>query len=112
MMVRCVVGIMARLLHRHRCCVLPAIAIASATTGPAAAPGDGAAHGAPLLVGTPTRALTAPSELHPAGRRHALKPPYPAHRPLLHSLERTWKGAQQRQDPLWRQLLCGLKGPL
>jgi hypothetical protein len=34
-MVRCVVDAMTRLLHRHRCCVLPAIA--SATMGPAAA---------------------------------------------------------------------------
>jgi hypothetical protein len=42
----------------------------------------------PLLVGTPTRARAAPSELHPAGRRCALKAPYPRHRPLLHSLER------------------------
>jgi hypothetical protein len=35
-----------------------------------------------------------PPELHTAGRRIALKPPYPAHRPLLRSLRR-WKGAQQ-----------------
>ena len=84
---------MTRHSPRHRSCVLPAIA--SAATGSAAAPGDGAAHSAPLLVGTPTRAIAASSELHPAGRRIALKPPYPRHGPLLHSLERTCKRAKQ-----------------
>jgi hypothetical protein len=64
---------------------------ARGTTWSAAAPGDGAAHGPPLIVGTPTRAVTVPSELHPAGRRRALKPPHPRPDPLLHSLERTSK---------------------
>jgi hypothetical protein len=40
------------------------------------------------IVSTPTRARAAPAELHPAGRRTTLKPPYPRHRPLLQSLER------------------------
>ena len=94
-MVRCVVGAMARALtptsmlcparHRQRRDGV------SRRTRPVA---DHA--GPPLLVGTPTRALAAPSELHPAGRRIALKPPYPRHRPLLRSLERTWKGVKQR----------------
>jgi hypothetical protein len=42
----------------------------------------------PLLLGTPTQALAAPSELHPAGRHPALTPPYPAYRPLLQFFER------------------------
>jgi hypothetical protein len=50
----------------------------------------------PLLVGTPTRARAAPAELHPAGRHCALKPPYPRHGPLLHSLQRTCKRVKQR----------------
>jgi hypothetical protein len=45
----------------------------------------------PLLVGTPTRALAAPSELHPAGHRCALTPPYPRHRPLLQFFERSFQ---------------------
>jgi hypothetical protein len=77
----------------------PAPAIASATTWSAAAPGDGAAHGPPLIVGTPAQALAAPSELHPAGRHCALTPPYPAYSPLLHSLERTCKRVQQNRTP-------------
>jgi hypothetical protein len=42
---------------------------------------DGAAHGLPPIVSTFDWALTAPSELPPAGRRCALKPPYPRHHP-------------------------------
>jgi hypothetical protein len=100
-MVRCVVGAMTRLPSRHRCCVLPATA--GATTcrpphprrrRPSAGP---AGHGRPLgIVGTPTRALAAPSELHPAGRRPALTPRYPAYSLLLRSLERTCKRVKLR----------------
>jgi hypothetical protein len=42
---------------------------ASGAMWSAAATGDGAAHGPPPIVGTLDRALAAPSELHPAGRR-------------------------------------------
>jgi hypothetical protein len=52
----------------------------------------------PLLAGTPTRARAAPSELHPAGRRCALKAPYPRHCPLLHSLER---GSRDVTGTMW-----------
>src|SRR5688572_10182483 len=41
------------------------------------------------MGGTLDRALAAPSEMPPAGRRCALTPPYPHHAPLLHSLKRS-----------------------
>jgi hypothetical protein len=53
-----------------------------------------------------------PPELHTAGRRIALKPPYPAHRPLLRSLRRKVEGSatgamwQWRNYPPTRQLSC------
>ncbi len=42
-----------------------------------------------------------PPELHPAGRRIALKPPYPAHRPLLRSLRR---GGRERNRAAHRAI--------
>jgi hypothetical protein len=74
MMVRRVVGAMTRHSPRHRSCVLPDIAdgrdgVSRRTRPVPAMPLR------PLLVGTPTRALAAPSEMPPAGRSIALTPP-------------------------------------
>src|SRR3954469_13876845 len=98
MMVRCVVGAMTRALTpRHQCCVQPAIADGrdgiSRRTWPVPSrfAVEPAVTDRPLLVGTPTRARAAPSELHPAGRRPALTPPYPAYRPLLQLFERSFQ---------------------
>jgi hypothetical protein len=89
-------GAITRLLPRHRSCILPTTAIAAMGRRPTPAgaitvrsracrvwPAD--------IVGTPTRALAAPSELHPAGRRHAPTPPYHTLRPSVTSLERSFQ---------------------
>src|SRR4051812_17353163 len=89
-MVRCVVGAMGQALTPTS--ILCPARQCQRRDGDQPMHPAGADHAGPsLLVGTPTRALAAPSELHPAGRRMALTPPYPAYRPLLQFFERLFQ---------------------